>query len=41
MARFVNSQVPEVVQPFCAALQAGEFIADAAVAVGTYRKHAR
>ena len=38
MARFVNGQVPEVVQPFWAALQAGEFIADAAVAVGTYRK---
>jgi transposase, IS30 family len=30
--------VPEVVQPFWAALQRGEFIADAAVAVGTYRK---
>jgi transposase, IS30 family len=38
MARFVNAQVPEVVQPFWAALQAGEFIADAAVAAGTYRK---
>ena len=38
MARFVNAQVPEVVQPFWAALQGGEFIADAAVAVGTYRK---
>ena len=38
MARFVNAQVPEVVQPFWAALQAGEFIADAAVEVGTYRK---
>jgi hypothetical protein len=38
MARFVNAQVPEVVQPFWAALQRGEFIADAAVAVGTYRK---
>ena len=38
MARFVNAQVPEVVQPFWAALQAGEFIADAAVQVGTYRK---
>ena len=34
MARFVNGQVPEVVQPFWAALQAGEFIADAAVAAG-------
>jgi hypothetical protein len=38
MARFVNGQVPEVVQPFWAALQRGEFIADAAMAVGTYRK---
>jgi transposase, IS30 family len=38
MARFINAQVPEVVQPFWAALQRGEFIADAAVAAGTYRK---
>lgn len=38
MARFINAQLPEVVQPFWAALQAGEFIADAAVASGTYRK---
>jgi IS30 family transposase len=38
MARFVNAQVPEVVQPFWAALQRGEFIIDAAAAVGTYRK---
>lgn len=38
MARFVNAQVPGVVQPFWAALQAGEFIADAAVGAGTYRK---
>ena len=40
MARFVNAQVPEVLQRFWAALQRGEFIADAAVAVavGTYRK---
>src|SRR4051794_4023185 len=30
MARFVNGQVPEVVQPFWAALQRAEFIADAA-----------
>jgi transposase, IS30 family len=29
---------PEVVQPFWAALQAGEFITDAAARVGTYRK---
>ena len=38
MARFSNAQVPEAVQSFWAALQAGEFIADAAVAAGTYRK---
>ena len=38
MARFHNAQLPEVVQPFWAALQRGEFIADAAVAAGTYRK---
>jgi hypothetical protein len=38
MARFVNAQLPEVVQPFWAALQAGEFIADAAVHAGTYRR---
>jgi len=38
MARFVNAQVPEVVQPFWAALQRGEFITDAAAQVGTYRK---
>ena len=38
MARFVNAQVPEVVQPFWAALQRGAFISDAAVEVGTYRK---
>ena len=30
MARFINAQVPEVVQPFWAALQRGEFISDAA-----------
>jgi IS30 family transposase len=41
MARFSNAQVAEAVQPFWAALQAGEFIADAAVAAGTYRKQAR
>lgn len=35
MARFVNAQVPEVVQPFWAVLRRGEFIADAAAAVGT------
>jgi IS30 family transposase len=38
MARFSNAQVAEAVQPFWAALQAGEFIADAAVRAGTYRK---
>jgi hypothetical protein len=38
MARFVNAQLPEVVQPFWAALQRGEFIADAAAAAGTHRK---
>jgi IS30 family transposase len=38
MARFSHAQVPEAVQPFWAALQAGEFIADAAVVAGTYRK---
>jgi len=38
MVRFSNAQVPEAVQPFWAALQAGEFIAAAAMAAGTYRK---
>src|SRR5512132_2169425 len=38
MVGFFNAQVAEAVQPFWAALQAGEFIADAAVAAGTYRK---
>jgi IS30 family transposase len=38
MVRFSNAQVAEAVQPFWAALQAGEFISDAAVAAGTYRK---
>jgi transposase, IS30 family len=41
MARFSNAQVAEAVQPFWAALQAGELIADAAVAAGTYRKQGR
>jgi hypothetical protein len=31
-------KVRDVVQPFWAALQRGEFIADAAVAAGTHRK---
>src|SRR5688500_9076193 len=38
MARFFNVQVPEAVQPFWAALQRDEFISDAAVEAGTYRK---
>jgi hypothetical protein len=38
MVRFSNAQVPEAVQPFWDALQRGKFIADAAVAAGTYRK---
>src|SRR3954465_1894080 len=38
MAGVVNAQVPELVQPFWAALQRGECIADAAAQVGTYRK---
>ena len=35
---FTWRMVPEVVQPFWAALQRGEFITDAAEGVGTYRK---
>ncbi len=38
MARFTNEMVAEATQPFWAALQRGEFIADAAVEAGTYRK---
>jgi len=38
MARFSNAQVAEAVLPFWAALQAGGFIADAAVRSGTCRK---
>jgi len=38
MVRFSNAQVPEAIQPFWAALQAGEFITDAAAQAGTYRK---
>jgi DNA-binding CsgD family transcriptional regulator len=38
MARFLSARVAEAVQAFWAALQAGEFIADAAVRAGTYRK---
>ena len=37
-SRFVNAQVAEAVQPFWAALQRGEFITDAALQAGTYRK---
>ena len=38
MVRFSNAQVAEAIQPFWAALQRGEFIADAAVQAGRYRK---
>jgi IS30 family transposase len=38
VARFFNAQVPEVMQSFWAALQAGAFITDAAEEAGTYRK---
>ncbi len=38
MVRFSSAQVAEAVQPLWAALQAGEFISDAAVQAGTYRK---
>ena len=38
MARFVNAQVPEVVQPFGRRCSCGEFGADAAAQVGRYRK---
>ena len=38
MVRFSNAQVAEAIQPFWAALQRGEFISDAAVQAGTYRK---
>jgi transposase, IS30 family len=38
MVRFSSAQVAEALQPFWVALQAGEFIADAALAAGTYRK---
>jgi IS30 family transposase len=36
--RFANEMVAEAIQPFWAALQRGEFIADAAAEAGTYRK---
>ena len=35
---FSNAQVNEVLQPFWAALQAGQLISEAAAGVGTYRK---
>jgi transposase, IS30 family len=38
MVRFRNHMISESVQVFWAALQRGEFISDAAVAAGTYRK---
>jgi hypothetical protein len=38
MPRFTDRMVPERVQPFWAALQRGEFVADAAARAGTYRK---
>jgi IS30 family transposase len=38
MLRFSDRMRPEVVQPFWAALQDGEFITEAAERVGTYRK---
>src|SRR5215213_10029135 len=38
MLRFTDRMLPEIVQPFWAALQRGEFIVDAAAQVGTYRK---
>jgi transposase, IS30 family len=41
MSVFSDRMRPEVVQPFWAALQAGEFISGAAAAVGTYRVKGR
>ncbi len=38
MLRRSNAQVAEAIQPFWAALQRGEFIPDAALEAGTYRK---
>ncbi|MDQ3609871.1 MAG: IS30 family transposase [Actinomycetota bacterium] len=37
MVRFSNQLVAEAIQPFWAALQAGEFLTDAAAAAGTHR----
>jgi len=39
MVRFSNAQVAEAIQPFWAALQAGEFITDAAAQAGTKAGH--
>ena len=38
MTGFTEAMVPEIVQPFWAAVQRGEFITDAAGMAGTYRK---
>ena len=38
MGQFSERMVTEIVQLFWAAMQRGEFITDAAVAAGTYRK---
>ena len=35
--RFSNQMVPDLIQPFWAAWQAGEFLTDAALLAGTYR----
>jgi hypothetical protein len=40
MVMFNTRMRPEVIQPFWAALQAGEFISAAAEGVGTYRSRA-
>jgi transposase, IS30 family len=41
MARFSVTQVPEAIQPLWTALQAGEFVSDAAAQVGAHRTQAR
>ncbi len=41
MVMFNERMRPEVIQPFWAALQAGEFISEAAEGVGTYRVKGR
>lgn len=38
MAVFSEQMVPEVVQPFWAAMQGGEFITDAAARAGTFAR---